>query len=193
MPDIILASGSRYRAELLARLGLPFRTQSPDIDESPRPGENPAALAERLSREKARAIGLSLAPGSWVIGSDQVADCGGHLLGKPGTVETACAQLQLASGKTVTFWTGLALVESGSGRFESRVVRCDVDFRELSTAEINRYVAAEQPLDCAGSFKSEGLGISLFRAIRTDDPTALVGLPLIALSDLLRLRGIALP
>lgn len=191
MTNLVLASGSRYRAGLLQRLGLPFTVRSPDIDESPRPGEAPAALAERLSREKARAIAATLADGL-VIGSDQVADCGGRILGKPGTEAAARAQLRLASGRTVTFWTGLALADAASGELQSTVVRCDVEFRELGDDEIARYVAADQPLDCAGSFRSEGLGIILFRRLVTDDPTSLVGLPLIALADMLRQRGIPL-
>lgn len=192
MSTLILASGSRYRARLLGRLGLPFSARSPDIDESPRPGETPRDLAERLSREKALAVAAGLREGL-VIGSDQVADCDGRLLGKPGTVEAACAQLRQASGRTVTFWTGLALADAATGSVQATVVRCDVDFRDLSDEEIARYVAAEQPLDCAGSFKSEGLGTVLFRRLVTDDPTSLVGLPLIALAGMLRAHGIALP
>lgn len=192
MPPIILASGSRYRAELLARLGLPFTTQSPDIDESRQQGEAPQALVERLSREKARAIARSLSTGL-VIGSDQVADCDGRILGKPGSAERALEQLRAASGRTVTFWTGLALADAATGNIQSTVVRCDVDFRDLTDAEIARYIAAEKPFDCAGSFKAEGLGIVLFRRLVTDDPTSLVGLPLIALSEMLRAANIDLP
>ncbi|MFZ5755516.1 MAG: Maf family protein [Pseudomonadota bacterium] len=192
MQTLTLASGSRYRAGLLARLGLPFDTRSPDIDESARPGEAPRALAERLSREKALAVAAGL-PRGLVIGSDQVADCGGLILGKPGSPERARAQLAAASGRTVTFWTGLALADAATRAVTSTVVRCDVEFRELGADEIARYVAIEQPLDCAGSFKSEGLGIVLFRRIVTDDPTSLVGLPLIALADMLRTAGVALP
>ncbi|MFZ5722781.1 MAG: Maf family protein [Pseudomonadota bacterium] len=192
MTTLVLASGSRYRAGLLARFGLPFDVRSPDIDETRRPGEAPAALAERLSGEKALAVARTLSSGL-VIGSDQVADCGDGILGKPGTAERAAAQLRQASGRTVTFWTGLALADAASGRLQSRVVRCDVEFRTLTDDEIARYVAREQPLDCAGSFKAEGLGIALFRRIVTDDPTSLVGLPLIALADMLRTEGIALP
>lgn len=191
-PPLILASGSRYRAELLARLQLPFTARSPDIDERPQPGEAPPALAERLAREKALAIARTL-PAGLVIGSDQVADCAGQLLGKPGTAERACAQLQAASGRTVTFWTGLALADAATGTVRSTVVRCDVDFRALEPDEIRRYVALEQPLDCAGSFKAEGLGIVLFRRLASDDPTALIGLPLIALCELLRAAGVQLP
>lgn len=191
-PPLILASGSRYRRELLQRLALPFTCESPDIDESARPGETPADLARRLAREKALAV-AGRHTAALVIGSDQVADCAGTILGKPGTEAQAIAQLQAASGRTVTFWTGLALVDALSGRMQEAVIRCDVDFRDLCDAEIRRYVAIEQPLDCAGSFKSEGLGIVLFRRLVSDDPTALVGLPLIALCDMLRAEGIALP
>jgi len=191
-PPLILASGSRYRRELLQRLALPFTCESPDIDESAHPGETPADLARRLAREKALAVAGRHAA-ALVIGSDQVADCAGTILGKPGTEARAIAQLQAASGRTVTFWTGLALVDASSGRTQDAVIRCDVDFRNLREAEIRRYVAIEQPLDCAGSFKSEGLGIVLFRRLVSDDPAALVGLPLIALCDMLRAEGIALP
>ena len=192
MQPLILASGSRYRAELLARLGLPFATRSPDIDESRRPGETPRDLAERLSREKALAVAGGLASGL-VIGSDQVADCGGEILGKPGTLERAVRQLQAASGRQVTFWTGLALADAGCGTLQSTVVRCDVEFRTLTDDEIRNYLAIEQPLDCAGSFTAEGLGVVLFRRLVTDDPTSLVGLPLIALADMLRAAGVTLP
>lgn len=191
-PPLILASGSRYRAELLSRLHLPFTTALPGVDESARPGEAPAALATRLAREKAQAVAGRRVDGL-VIGSDQVADCGGQVLGKPGTAERACAQLRAASGRTVTFWTGLALANAATGRVQEALVRCDVEFRELADDEIARYVALEQPLDCAGSFKSEGLGVVLFRRFVTDDPTSLVGLPLIALCGMLREEGVALP
>jgi len=189
---LVLASGSRYRRELLARLGLPFGCDSPDIDETARPGEAPAALAARLAREKALAV-AARHPLARVIGSDQVADCGGRLLGKPGSAENARQQLRQASGRVVTFWTALALASPSATPLREAVVRCDVHFRELADDEIERYVAAEQPLDCAGSFKCEGLGIILFRKIVSDDPTALIGLPLIALCDMLRAEGIALP
>lgn len=192
MTDLILASGSAGRRQLLERLGLPFRVIVPGIDESRRPAEPPRALAERLSREKALAVASPLTAGL-VIGSDQVADCGGGLLGKPGTRDRAIAQLELASGRTVTFWTGLALVNAGTGQMHSTVVRCDVHFRDLSAGEIRRYVDRDRPLDCAGSFRAEGLGSVLFRRLETDDPTSLVGLPLIALCDMLRAEGLCLP
>lgn len=192
MPELILASGSAGRRQLLQRLQLPFRVIVPGIEESRRPGEAPRALAERLSREKALAVAGGLA-GGLVIGSDQVADCDGELLGKPGTRDRAIAQLQLASGRAVTFWTGLALANAGTGHIQSTVIRCDVHFRNLSTGEITRYVDADQPLECAGSFRAESLGTVLFRRLETDDPTSLVGLPLIALCGMLRAEGIALP
>lgn len=189
---LVLASGSRYRRELLGRLGLPFTVESPDIDESPAPGESPRALAERLAAAKARAVSARHASGL-VIGSDQAADCGGRLLGKPGTRQAAIAQLQASSGRIVTFWTGLALANAASGRLQTTVVRCDVHFRALDDAEIARYVDRDQPLDCAGSFRAEGLGVALFERLATDDPTSLVGLPLIALCGMLRAEGIAMP
>lgn len=191
-PALILASGSRYRRELLGRLHLPFTCDSPDIDESPRDGEAPQAVALRLAREKARVVARRH-PEALVIGSDQVADCGGSLLGKPGTPDAAVAQLQASSGRTVTFWTALALAAADGTRVTDALVRCDVEFRALGDEEIRRYVAIEQPLDCAGSFKSEGLGVVLFRRLVTEDPTSLVGLPLIALCDLLRAEGVMLP
>lgn len=191
-PPLILASGSRYRRELLARLSLPFSCESPDIDESALGDESPIDLAQRLSRKKARCI-ADRHPTGLIIGSDQVADCGGHILGKPGTIDQAIAQLQTASGRTVTFWTGLALINAATGRVQETVVRCDVEFRELAISEIRRYIEIEQPLDCAGSFKAEGLGIVLFRRYVTDDPTSLIGLPLIALCSMLRSECVALP
>lgn len=195
MSTLVLASGSAYRRELLGRLGLPFTVDKPGTDESARPGESPADLASRLARDKALAV-AARHPGALVIGSDQVADCGGQVLGKPGNEATARAQLRTSSGRTVTFWTALALARIDGGqaaRVREAVVRCDVEFRELGDAEIARYVALEQPLDCAGSFKSEGLGVILFRRLVTDDPTSLVGLPLIALCDMLRAEGVVLP
>ncbi len=192
MPSIILASGSRYRRELLARLGLPFRFELPGVEEFPLPGEAPAALARRLALEKAQAVANRF-PAGLVIGSDQVADCDGVILGKPGTADRAREQLQAASGRTVTFWSALALINAATGRTQAAVIRCDVEFRILSEEEIARYVAIEAPLDCAGSFKAEGLGIVLFRRLLTDDPTSLIGLPLIALCAMLRAEGVMLP
>lgn len=190
MTALILASTSRYRAELLARLRLPFSSAAPDVDEAPLPGEAPDALARRLAAAKAQAVAATR-PGCWVIGSDQVAELNGNALGKPGSVEAACAQLAAMSGHQVRFHTAICL-SNGSQHLHA----CDltrVQFRRLDADEIARYVDAEQPLDCAGSFKCEGLGISLFEAIHNDDPSALIGLPLIALAGLLRQAGYRLP
>lgn len=188
---LILASTSAYRRELLARLRLPFDVLRPEVDETPRPGEAPPALARRLAAAKAAAVSV-LHPGAWVIGSDQVAGFGDRPLGKPGSRERACAQLRAMSGAAVRFHTAVALARGGrtvAAAEDETVVR----FRRLDAAEIDRYVEAELPLDCAGSFKSEALGIALFESIQTRDPTALVGLPLIATARLLREAGFALP
>lgn len=192
MSALILASTSRYRSELLQRLHLPFTTKRPEVDETALEGETPRALAIRLAQAKAQAVALREQTGAWVLGSDQVAEASGHALGKPGTREAAMAQLQTMSGSTVQFHTALCLAHA-DGRFFSAIDTTQVQFRALSTAEIERYVDAEQPLDCAGSFKSEGLGITLFEAIHNQDPTALIGLPLIATARLLRQAGFQLP
>jgi septum formation protein len=190
MTPLVLASTSRYRRELLARLGLPFTVARPDVDESPHPGEAPAALASRLAATKAAAVAASH-PGAWVIGSDQVADRGGQPLGKAGDRDGAVAQLLAASAATVDFHTAFCLLGADGRHVHSDLTR--VHFRPLDAATVQRYVDAEQPWDCAGSFKCEGLGISLFRAIENRDPTALVGLPLIALAEALRAAGYRLP
>ena len=190
-PALILASGSRYRAELLSRLRLPFETWSPDIDESTLPGEAPAATALRLARLKAEA-GARAHAGCCVIGSDQVADCGGRAVNKPGTPQAAREQLLALSGRPVFFHTAVCVIGAG-GRRHERVLTTDVVFRSLTDAEIDRYLAAEPAHDCAGSAKSEGLGISLLHRLGGDDPTALVGLPLIALSQMLRAEGFLVP
>lgn len=189
---IVLASTSAYRRELLQRFGLPFETARPDIDESPLPGESPAATAERLAEQKARAVAAAH-PDALIIGSDQVAHMGETRFGKPGTVERAVAQLQTMSGRTVIFHTALALLNTRSGRIQVDAVPTEVRFRTLSDEEIVRYVNKEMPLDCAGSAKSEGLGITLLDALSGDDPNALVGLPLIALARMLRNEGLSLP
>jgi len=191
-PELILASTSRYRAELLRRLHLPFTQEAPDSDETPYVGEAPAALALRLALAKARAV-AARHPQAWVIGSDQVCACGEELLGKPGSRERAIEQLRVLSGNSVQFHTALALAHGASGRELSGADLTTVRFRELDAAQIERYVDAEPSLDCAGSFKSEGLGIALCAGIESQDPTALVGLPLVALCGLLRQAGIALP
>jgi septum formation protein len=191
MPDLILASTSAYRRALLERLGLPFATVRPEVDESPRPGEHPQTLAVRLARAKAEAVAATAGP-AWVIGSDQVAELDGRALGKPGTTDNAIAQLRSMSGHEVRFLTALCLAGPDGRRFEALDVTT-VHFRALGDDEIARYVERERPLDCAGSFKSEGLGIALFEAIDNRDPTALIGLPMIATARLLREAGFAVP
>jgi len=186
---LILASTSPYRRELLARLGLPFGIERPEIDETALPGEPAAALAERLALAKARVIAKQH-PHAVVIGSDQVCRAGTRLLGKPGTVAAACAQLAALSGGSAEFLTALCVIGGPQTRTLQVTVPTAVHFRELSTAQIERYVEREQPLDCAGSFKAEGLGIALFEALHSDDPTALIGLPLIALTRCLRELGL---
>lgn len=191
-PLIVLASTSPFRRELLARLQLPFETVAPDADETPLPGEPPTATAERLSEAKARAVAERY-PNALIIGSDQVAHCGEIRFGKPGTRENAIAQLRTMSGKAVIFHTGLCLLNSASGRTHLRGIPTEVRFRELSDAEIHRYLDKEYSLNCAGSARSEGLGISLLEYMRGDDPNALIGLPLIALCEMLRAEGVDLP
>jgi len=190
-PPLILGSTSIYRRELLARLQLPFTCERPDVDETPRDDETPAALALRLAIAKAEDV-AARAPHAWVIGSDQVATLDGRPLGKPGGRDAAIAQLAAMSGRSVVFQTALALARSGQPTLQA-MDRTEVVFRTLHIDGIARYVDAEQPFDCAGSFKCEGLGITLFDAIRNDDPTALIGLPLIATARLLRAAGYPLP
>ena len=189
---LVLASTSAYRRELLQRFGLPFEVARPDIDESPLPGETPQATAERLAVEKARAVAGQFED-ALIIGSDQVAHMGDTRFGKPGTIERAIAQLQSMSGRTVVFHTALAVLNTRSGQVQLDAVPTEVRFRRLTDDEIVRYVNKELPLDCAGSAKSEGLGITLLDALAGDDPNALIGLPLIALARMLRNEGIALP
>lgn len=188
---LLLASTSPYRRELLSRLCIPFDVARPEVDETPRPGESPLALAQRLAAAKAAAVAARESD-AWVIGSDQVAELDGQPLGKPGGRDRALAQLAAMSGRSVAFRTALCVMHRDLGRFDA-VDTTIVRFRGLAADEIARYVDAEQPFDCAGSFKSEGLGITLFEAIDTSDPTALVGLPLIATARLLREAGFALP
>lgn len=190
-PRLILGSTSRYRRELLERLRLPFDVARPDTDETPLAGEAPEALARRLARAKAADV-AARHPEAWIIGSDQVAEFDGRPLGKPGNHAAAADQLRAMSGQSVRFLTGLCLMR-GDGEILEALDCTVVRFRALATGEIERYLAAEQPYDCAGSFKSEGLGITLFDAIETRDPTALIGLPLIATARLLREAGFALP
>ena len=191
--NLILASTSPYRRRLLERLRLPFTCIDPEIEESLQDGESPQARACRLATEKALSAAERLQDEALVIGSDQVACVGSEILHKPGTPEAAIAQLTASSGQTVQFWTGVSLRTSLGEAPTQRVVPCEVKIRELNADEISRYVSLDQPLDCAGSFKWESLGITLFEAMRTDDPTALEGLPLIALSELLREAGVSLP
>ena len=189
---LILGSSSIYRRQLLERLGIAFEVISPDIDESAHPGEHPAALARRLAREKAQAIATALPAddrNALVIGSDQVAVVGDQAYGKPGNHAKAVAQLQILSGQTVVFETALCLFDAASGRAHEELVSTEVEFRELSLGEIEAYLAKEPAYDCAGSAKSEGLGIALLDRLSGDDPTALIGLPLIALCRLLRQAG----
>ncbi|MSQ68249.1 MAG: septum formation inhibitor Maf [Gammaproteobacteria bacterium] len=190
--SLLLASSSPYRRELLARLGLPFLTASPEVDEAPQAGERATALVERLARLKAQTL-ASRFPDSLIIGSDQAATVGGASVGKPATRAAAVAQLQAASGQLAVFQTGVCVLDARSGRVASAVVPTLVHFRQLSTALIERYLAQESALDCAGSFKSESLGIALCQRISSEDPTALVGLPLIALVSLLHEFGVAVP
>lgn len=189
---LVLGSTSRYRRELLQRLGLPFTVAAPDVDEAPLPGETPRALALRLALAKAYAVAAQH-PDAAVIGSDQVADLHGQPLGKPGTHERASAQLQRMSGETVIFQTAVAVVCAATGFEQVDLAPVEVRFRTLTGDEIERYLRIEQPYDCAGSAKSEGLGISLLEAIHSDDPTALVGLPLIRTCRMLRAAGLTLP
>ncbi|OYT89690.1 MAG: septum formation inhibitor Maf [Burkholderiales bacterium PBB6] len=188
-PTLILGSTSRYRRELLERLRLPFITVSPQVDETPLPGEAPAALACRLALAKAQAV-AEQHPGAIVIGSDQVADVDGEPIGKPGTHERAVAQLQRMSGRTITFQTAVAVVRADTRFAQTLLAPVHVRFRTLSDAEIEFYLRTEEPYDCAGSAKCETLGITLLDAIDSDDPTALIGLPLIRTSQLLRAAGL---
>ncbi len=188
--SLILASGSRYRAELLRRLGLPFQSWSPALDEAPLPGEFCAETARRLARLKAQAA-LERFPGAWVIGSDQVAELDARPLGKPGDRDNARLQLRAMRGRRVVFHTGLCLL--ASGHVHEAMVPTEVAFRDYSDDEVERYLDREPAFDCAGSAKSEALGIALLASLRGDDPTALVGLPLIALCAMLRSEGARVP
>lgn len=187
---LVLASTSPYRRELLGRLGLPFTVANPQTDETPQPGESPESLALRLAEAKARAVAGEF-PQALIIGSDQVATADGRIYGKPGTHERAVAQLRELSGKTVNFFTALCLFNAATGAAEVRGVPTLVGFRDLADSEIDNYLRREPAYNCAGSAKSEGLGIALLRSMQGDDPNALVGLPLIALCDMLRRQGVA--
>lgn len=189
---VVLASTSPFRRELLARLQIPFETAAPETDESPLPEEAPSQTARRLAEAKARAV-VSRYPDALIIGSDQVAANAGHRFGKPGRRENAIEQLKLMRGKEIIFHTGLCLLDSASNRAQVCCVDTHVGFRELTDGEIEAYLDKEDALNCAGSAKSEGLGISLLSYLRGDDPNALIGLPLIALCDMLRAEGLLLP
>lgn len=185
MPNLVLASTSPYRRMLLEKLGIPFECAAPDVDETPQPGESPRHLVMRLAKEKAQSLAARY-PSHLIIGSDQVCVLDGEITGKPHTEENACQQLLRARGTIVTFYTGLALYNAESGHLQTECEPFDVHFRHLSEQEIMDYVRRERPLDCAGSFKSEGLGIALFDKLDGRDPNTLVGLPLIALCQMLR-------
>ena len=189
---IILASSSPYRRELLEKLGIEFTTESPNIDETPLPGETPEKLVARLAKEKAQTVAQNHAD-CLIIASDQAAVLDGNILGKPGSFSKAVEQLTAASGKTVLFLTSLALLNSSSGNIQIDVVPFSATFRKLNSAEIERYLERERPYSCAGSFKSEAFGITLFERLKGDDPNTLVGLPLIRLCEMLRHEGLLLP
>jgi septum formation protein len=189
-PRLILGSTSVYRRELLSRLRLPFDVRAPDVDETQLPNEAPAALARRLARAKAEAVAAQFDDDVVVIGSDQVANLNGQCLGKPGHLAGARAQLQAMRGQTLVFHTALCVLRASTGHVATRVVDITVRVRQLSDAEIDAYLALEQPFDCAGSAKVEALGISLLDAVHSDDPSALVGLPLIATHQMLGDAGL---
>jgi len=189
MPSLILASTSPYRRQLLERLGIAFSTAAPDIDETRLPNETPTAMVSRLSEAKAQAVGKQH-PNALIIGSDQMAVCSDAVLGKPGTHDKATAQLAYLSGQRVTFLTGVCLHNAARGRSQLDVIAFHVVFRMLDAAMIENYLHREQPYNCAGSFKSEGLGIALFERLEGDDPTALIGLPLIRLTRMLENEGV---
>lgn len=192
MQNLVLASSSKYRGQILGKLQLAFSCCGSGVDESPLFDEPPDDLVLRLAEAKAQAAAKTY-PRHLIIGSDQVAVCGGTILGKPGNREGAFRQLQLQSGKKTTFYTSLCLLDSGKGTIKTDLDICHVYFRDLNQAQLNRYLDREQPYECAGSFKSEGYGIALFSKIEGDDPNALVGLPLIKLIDLLNQFGVAIP
>lgn len=192
LPPIVLASSSSYRRELLSRLQLPFICHSPEIDEAPLAGESAQALVQRLALSKARALAEQY-PQHLIIGSDQVAVLDGKIIGKPVHVAGATQQLSAASARSVVFLTGLAVIDTRSHFEQVDLVPFTVHFRPLNAAQIQRYIALEQPFDCAGSFKSEGLGVSLFKSTEGSDATSLVGLPLIRLCDMLSACGISVP
>jgi len=188
-PQLVLASTSIYREALLARLGITFTTAAPGVDETPLPREAPARTACRLAEAKARAVAARM-PGALVLGSDQIADVDGMAVGKPGNHETAVRQLVALSGRSVVFHTAVALANAATGRCEVRLVDVTTKFRSLTRAAIDAYLLRDAPYDCAASIKAETLGIAIVESIRSDDPTALIGLPLITVVDLLRAEGV---
>jgi len=192
MQQLILGSTSPFRKALLEKLSIPFITDSPQTDESPHNGESPTELVQRLAEAKARDVGRRY-PHALIIGSDQVACVDGEILGKPGNRKNAIAQLSAASGKAVTFYTGLCLFNAATGQSRVTMEPFTVRFRDLTDEQIERYIDHEQPFNCAGSFKSEGFGITLFSALEGRDPNALIGLPLILLVEMLAEQGIILP
>lgn len=192
MQRLVLASTSPYRRELLARLGIPFETAAPNVDEAPQADETPVATAQRLAREKAAALAGTF-PDALIVGSDQVAEIDGDALGKPLTHVKAALQLRRCSGRTVDFHTAVCLLDAATGSAQAEIARNRVRFRHLDDEAIERYLRREQPYDCAGSAKVEGLGIVLIDALEGDDPNALIGLPLIRLATMLRRAGISLP
>ncbi|MHB8353992.1 MAG: Maf family nucleotide pyrophosphatase [Burkholderiales bacterium] len=192
MPPLVLASSSTYRRELLSRLHLPFEALSPHLDESPLPGEAPLVTCERLAQEKARKI-AQIHPQALIIGSDQIALLHGKLVGKPGNHANAVRQLQQASGQEMTFHTALCLLNAETGRLQLDRVVVTVQYRILHLDQIERYLATDQPYDCAGSGRIETLGITLVKWVKSDDPTALIGLPLISLTSMLQNEGVTLP
>ncbi|MBA4502252.1 Maf family protein [Marinobacterium marinum] len=190
LPTLVLASSSPWRREILDKLGLPYRTKHPEIDETPLPNESASALVARLAEEKARAV-APYYKNALVIGSDQAAVLNGQIIGKPGTHKRAVEQLQAASGQSVTFLTGLCLLNTRTGRTQVETVPFHVHFRQLTDAMIEAYLEHEQPYNCAGSFRSEGAGIVLFERLEGDDPNTLIGLPLIRLIRMLEAEGVA--
>ncbi|HSC22643.1 MAG TPA: Maf family nucleotide pyrophosphatase [Casimicrobiaceae bacterium] len=189
-PLLVLASTSVYRRDLLARLGVPFETARPDVDETPLAGETPAATARRLAQAKARNVAARYPRGALVIGADQVADLDGLAVSKPLSHANAVEQLTRASGRSVVFHTAVALVDAPSGRCRERLIDVTTKFRTLTPTAIEHYLRHERPYDCAGAVKAEALGIAIVESIRSDDPTALIGLPLISVVDLLRAEGV---
>ncbi len=192
MHNLVLASSSQYRYDILKKLRLDFVSYSCPVDETPMPDESAENLAIRLSIAKARAV-ASVFTNHLIIGSDQVAACGDRLIGKPGSCEKAFEQLKTQSGRQVRFYTGICVYDSATGNYLTDIDCCDVYFRELSDSQIRRYLEIDQPFNCAGSFKSEGYGITLFNKIQGEDPNALIGLPLIKLIELLECFGLVLP